>query len=55
MGRNGRRYVQQNYRWDVILAKYEQMFTQAAAGATAGRSSAESLEMSRCVKIDRCP
>jgi hypothetical protein len=27
MGRNGRRYVQQNYRWDVILGKYEQMFT----------------------------
>jgi glycosyltransferase involved in cell wall biosynthesis len=28
MGRNGRRYVQQNYRWDVILGKYEQMFTR---------------------------
>jgi glycosyltransferase involved in cell wall biosynthesis len=28
MGRNGRRYVQQNYRWDVILQKYEQMFTK---------------------------
>ena len=28
MGRNGRRYVQQNYRWDVILGKYEQMFTK---------------------------
>ena len=26
MGRNGRRYVRQNYRWDVILAKYEKMF-----------------------------
>jgi glycosyltransferase involved in cell wall biosynthesis len=28
MGRNGRRYVRQNYRWDVILAKYEQMFAR---------------------------
>jgi glycosyltransferase involved in cell wall biosynthesis len=28
MGRNGRAYVQQNYRWDVILGKYEQMFTR---------------------------
>ncbi|HET7220889.1 MAG TPA: glycosyltransferase family 4 protein [Vicinamibacterales bacterium] len=26
MGENGRLYVQQNYRWDVILGKYEQMF-----------------------------
>ena len=28
MGRNGRKYVQQNYRWDVILGKYEKMFTR---------------------------
>ena len=28
MGRNGRRYVRQNYRWDVILAKYEKMFSR---------------------------
>jgi glycosyltransferase involved in cell wall biosynthesis len=28
MGRNGRRYVRQNYRWDVILGKYEQMFAR---------------------------
>ena len=26
MGANGRDYVRQNYRWDVILAKYERMF-----------------------------
>ena len=25
MGRNGRDYVRQNYRWEVILAKYERM------------------------------
>ena len=25
--RNGRAYVRKNYRWDVILAKYERMFT----------------------------
>ena len=28
MGRNGRHYVRQNYRWDVILAKYERMFSK---------------------------
>jgi glycosyltransferase involved in cell wall biosynthesis len=28
MGRNGRHYVRQNYRWDVILGKYEHMFTR---------------------------
>lgn len=26
MGRNGRDYVRRNYRWDVILGKYEKMF-----------------------------
>jgi glycosyltransferase involved in cell wall biosynthesis len=25
LGRNGREYVQQNYRWDVILAKYDRL------------------------------
>jgi glycosyltransferase involved in cell wall biosynthesis len=28
MGRNGRAYVQKNYRWDVILGKYDQMFSR---------------------------
>jgi glycosyltransferase involved in cell wall biosynthesis len=28
MGRNGRAYVRKNYRWDVILAKYERMFAK---------------------------
>jgi glycosyltransferase involved in cell wall biosynthesis len=28
LGRNGRAYVRTNYRWDVILAKYEKMFTK---------------------------
>jgi glycosyltransferase involved in cell wall biosynthesis len=28
MGRNGRSYVRQNYRWDVILGKYEKMFAR---------------------------
>ena len=31
MGRNGRAYVRKNYRWDVIIAKYERMFTQLRA------------------------
>ena len=28
MGANGRAYVRKNYRWDVIIAKYEKMFTK---------------------------
>jgi glycosyltransferase involved in cell wall biosynthesis len=28
MGRNGREYVRQNYRWDVVLAKYERVFAK---------------------------
>jgi len=27
MGANGREYIRNNYRWDVILGKYERMFT----------------------------
>jgi glycosyltransferase involved in cell wall biosynthesis len=28
MGRNGRAYIRTNYRWDVILSKYERMFAR---------------------------
>jgi glycosyltransferase involved in cell wall biosynthesis len=28
LGRNGREYVKRNYRWDVILGKYENMFAR---------------------------
>ena len=28
LGAHGRDYVRKNYRWDVILAKYERMFAQ---------------------------
>jgi glycosyltransferase involved in cell wall biosynthesis len=28
MGRNGREYVRKNYRWDVVLAKYERIFAR---------------------------
>jgi glycosyltransferase involved in cell wall biosynthesis len=28
LGANGREYVRQNYRWDVILGKYEKIFTR---------------------------
>jgi glycosyltransferase involved in cell wall biosynthesis len=33
MGRNGRQYIAQNYRWEVILAKYEKMFSSLRQGA----------------------
>ena len=29
MGRNGKDYVKRNYRWDVILAKYDRLMTAA--------------------------
>jgi len=28
LGRNGREYVRNNYRWDVVLAKYERLFAK---------------------------
>jgi glycosyltransferase involved in cell wall biosynthesis len=28
MGRNGREYIQQHYRWDIVLAKYERVFAK---------------------------
>jgi hypothetical protein len=31
MGRNGRAYVKRNYRWDVIISKYERMFAKLRA------------------------
>jgi glycosyltransferase involved in cell wall biosynthesis len=42
MGRNGRAYVRKNYRWDVILSKYERFFTRlrsetGSAARPAGR------------------
>jgi glycosyltransferase involved in cell wall biosynthesis len=28
LGKNGREYIRRNYRWDVVLAKYERMFAK---------------------------
>jgi glycosyltransferase involved in cell wall biosynthesis len=28
LGRNGRAYVRKNYRWDVVLGKYERIFAK---------------------------
>ncbi len=54
MGRNGRKYVQQNYRWDVILGKYEKMFTRLRQRAARSaelqfRVSATGQEIGRTV------
>jgi glycosyltransferase involved in cell wall biosynthesis len=32
LGRNGRDYVRKNYRWDVVLAKYERTFAKIKGG-----------------------
>ena len=37
LGRNGRDYVQANYRWDVILGKYEKMFTRLRSAGSSPR------------------
>ena len=29
MGRNGKEYIKRNYRWDVILSKYDRLITAA--------------------------
>jgi len=31
LGRNGREYVRRNYRWDVVLGKFERLFTRIRA------------------------
>ena len=32
LGRNGRDYVRRNYRWDVVLGKYERIFAKVRSG-----------------------
>ena len=39
MGRNGRDYVQANYRWDVILGKYDRLIG-GLTGAASSRPAA---------------
>jgi glycosyltransferase involved in cell wall biosynthesis len=29
MGRNGKEYIKRNYRWDVIMSKYDRLLTAA--------------------------
>jgi glycosyltransferase involved in cell wall biosynthesis len=39
MGENGRAYVDKNYRWDVIIQKYERMFTRLRGGVGAAAAT----------------
>ena len=39
LGRNGRDYVRTNYRWDVILSKYERMFSRLRSSGPQRRST----------------
>lgn len=34
LGRNGRDYVRRNYRWDVVLGKYERIFAKVRLGGS---------------------
>jgi glycosyltransferase involved in cell wall biosynthesis len=38
LGRNGRAYIQQNYRWSIILSKYERLFTRIRSGLREARA-----------------
>ena len=31
MGRNGKEYIKRNYRWDVIMSKYDKLIGSLAA------------------------
>lgn len=44
MGENGRAYVDKNYRWDVIISKYERMFTRLRGGSGAAPASSSRRE-----------
>jgi glycosyltransferase involved in cell wall biosynthesis len=37
MGRNGREYIRRNYRWDIIIGKYEKLFMALRQPAPAVR------------------
>jgi len=45
MGVNGRAYVEKNYGWDVIISKYERMFTRLRGGS--GSATAATTAHSR--------
>lgn len=53
MGRNGRAYVNGNYRWDIILQKYERMMARLKAPAPAPRDAAPDADRER--ERDRRP
>ena len=38
LGQNGRAYIQRNYRWSIILSKYERLFTRLRGTAREARS-----------------
>jgi glycosyltransferase involved in cell wall biosynthesis len=38
LGTNGRAYIHRNYRWSIVLAKYERLFTRIRGGLREARS-----------------
>jgi glycosyltransferase involved in cell wall biosynthesis len=38
LGRNGRAYIQQHYRWSIILSKYERLFARIRGGVREARA-----------------
>jgi glycosyltransferase involved in cell wall biosynthesis len=38
LGQNGRTYIQQNYRWSIILSKYERLFARMRGGLREARA-----------------
>jgi glycosyltransferase involved in cell wall biosynthesis len=52
LGRNGKAYVNQHYRWSTILSKYERMFSKLQG---AGREAKESREPAPAVRAPHRP
>ena len=38
LGKNGRAYIHRNYRWSIVLSKYERLFTRMRGGVREARS-----------------
>lgn len=55
MGRNGKAYVNRNYRWDIILSKYERMMARLRPPQREGREGRETNDTREPHRGDRRP
>jgi len=55
MGRNGKAYVNHNYRWSIIMSKYERLFTRLRGGRDAESERDRERESERPREREREP